>query len=441
MNLAIDIERYYRELENVPLFRTIGKVTRITGLLVESEGPETSIGSICTIYSKNGKMSIEAETLGFRGNKLLLMPLNDIRGIGPGCKVIVKEQNATMSVGKQLLGRVIDGVGNPIDGKGPIKSIEKYPIYAEPINPILRPRIKNAVETGVRAIDGLLTVGCGQRIGIFAGSGVGKSVLLGMIARHSNADINVIGLIGERGREVNEFIENELGTSGLKKSVVVAATSDNPPLIRLRGAYIATTIAEYFRDLGYHVNLLMDSVTRFATSQREVGLALGEPPTAKGYTPSVFALLPKILERAGTSINRGEITGYYTILVEGDDMNDPIADSVRSIIDGHIVLTRELANQNQYPAIDVLKSISRVMNNIIDKDHLNNANKFKSILATYQKAEDLVNIGAYITGSNKKIDEAIQLIEKIREFLKQDANSVVKFENSISELKNIVSNN
>lgn len=260
-----------------------------------------------------------------------------------------------------------------------------------------------------------------------------------MIARHSNADINVIGLIGERGREVNEFIEKELGQTGLNKSIVVAATSDNTPLIRLRGAYIATTIAEYFRDLGFHVNLLMDSVTRFATSQREVGLALGEPPTSKGYTPSVFTLLPKLLERAGTSINKGDITGYYTVLVEGDDMNDPIADSVRSIIDGHIVLTRELANQNQYPAIDVLKSISRVMNNIIKKGHLNAANKFKSILATYQKAEDLINIGAYISGSNKKIDLAIDKIEKIREYLKQDADSSIKFKRTVHELKNIVS--
>lgn len=440
MDTVSDLTQYYLMLDKLSLIQKIGKVTKVSGLMLESEGPETSIGSICKIYSSQNKKSIEAETLGFRDKKVLLMPLNDLRGIGPRSIVTEIEKSAGLRVGKKLLGRIIDGLGNPIDGKGPILTEEKYPIYKEPINPILRPRINEIVETGIRAIDGLLTVGCGQRIGIFSGSGVGKSYLLGMIARHSNADVNVIGLIGERGREVNEFIEKEIGKEGLHKSVIVAATSDNPPLIRMRGAYIATTIAEYFRDHGYNVNLLMDSVTRIAYSQREVGLSLGEPPTTKGYTPSVFTLLPKLLERAGTSEGKGKITGFYTVLVEGDDMNDPIADAVRSIIDGHIVLSRELANQNQYPAIDILKSNSRVMNSIISSEHLQYANRFKSILATYRKSEDLINIGAYTNGVNEEIDTSIKLIDKINNYIRQDVSAVVNLDESILQLKEIVKN-
>jgi len=441
MGYELDMSKYFMTLDKVSLIQLIGKITKVTGMMLESEGPDTSIGSICRIYSKESDKTIDAETLGFRNKKVLLMPLNDLRGVGPGSIVKEVDKSAGLQVGKSLLGRVIDGLGFPIDGKGPIPTEEKYPIYKEPTNPILRPRINEIVETGIRSIDGLLTVGYGQRIGIFSGSGIGKSYMLGMIARHSHADVNIIGLIGERGREVNEFIEKELGEEGLKKSVVIAATSDNPPLIRLRGAFIATTIAEYFRDKGFNVNLLMDSVTRIASSQREIGLSLGEPPTTKGYTPSVFTLLPKLLERTGTCIGKGKITGFYTVLVEGDDMNDPIADAIRSIIDGHIVLTRELANQNQYPAIDILKSNSRVMNGIISLEHLEYANKYKSILATYKKTEDLINIGAYTSGANPEIDLAVKLNEKMKAYIKQSVDTVVQFEDSIKQLKDIVTNN
>lgn len=329
--------------------------------MIEANGPASRIGAICDIHPMGNQPAIRAEIQGFRGNRVLLMPLEEIRGIGPGSLVVARNERATIAVGDGLLRRVIDGLGNPIDGKGPIPSKSAYPIYGNPINPLERKRINQPLDIGIRAINGLLSVGCGQRMGIFSGSGVGKSVLMGMIARNTSADVNVIALIGERGRELNDFIEKELGPQGLRRSVVVVATSDHLPLIRMRGAFIATAVAEYFRDQGMHVNLMMDSVTRFAMAQREIGLALGEPPTTKGYTPSVFTLLPKLLERAGTSSNYGTITGLYTVLVEGDDLDEPIADAVRSILDGHIVLSRDLAMQNHYPAIDVMKSISRVM--------------------------------------------------------------------------------
>ena len=437
MNPAIDFNKYYTMLEALPSINATGKVVEVTGLVTEARGPASRLGSICEIYTKENKKKIRAEVLGFRKNRILLVPLDDIRGIGPGSMVVAREQKALISVGNNLLGRVIDGLGNPLDNKGIIKADDKYPIYAEPLNPLNRNRIKKPLDLGIRAVNGLLTIGCGQRIGVFAGSGVGKSVLLGMIARNTNADINVIALIGERGREVNEFIEKELGEEGLKKSVVVVATSDRFPLIRMRGAFIATAIAEYFRDQGKHVNLMMDSVTRFAMAQREIGLALGEPPTTKGYTPSVFTILPKLLERAGTSSGRGTITGLYTVLVEGDDMNDPIADSVRSILDGHIVLSRELAIHNHYPPIDILKSISRVMVDITDSEHQQYANKLKSVLTTYQKAEDLINIGAYVSGSNPNIDYAIGMIEKINSFLVQGIGEKVDYKDTIRELGNL----
>jgi len=437
MDCAGDFKKYHMTLDTLCPIRANGKVTKIVGLVIEAQGPATIVGSICDICPNGSMRKISAEVLGFRENKVLLMPLEDIRGIGPGSRVIVKEQKAFMPVGEGLLGRVIDGLGNPIDGKGPLFTDKKYPIYANPMNPLSRRRIATPLDLGIRAINGLLTVGCGQRMGIFAGSGVGKSVLLGMIARKTAADVNVIALIGERGREVNEFIEKELGSEGLKKSVVVVATSDHLPLIRMRGAFIATAIAEYFRDQGKQVNLMMDSVTRFAMAQREVGLALGEPPTTKGYTPSVFTLLPKLLERAGTSSGHGTITGLYTVFVEADDMNEPIADAVRSILDGHIVLSRDLAMQNHYPAIDVLKSISRVMNDIASTKHRENAYRVKSILATYQKAEDLINIGAYVSGSNPEIDHAINMIDKINGYLKQSIEKNVTFEDSIKQLENI----
>jgi len=348
-----------------------------------------------------------------------------------------------MQVGMGMLGRIVDGLGNPIDGKGPIPLEAEYPLYATPVNPLSRRRITEALDLGVNAINGLLTVGRGQRMGIFSGSGVGKSILLGMIARHTEADCNVIALIGERGREVNEFIEKELGPEGLAKSVVVVATSDHLPLIRMRGAFVATAIAEFFRDKGLHVNLMMDSVTRFATAQREIGLALGEPPTSKGYTPSVFTLMPRLLERTGAFEGRGTITGLYTVLVEGDDFNEPIADSVRAILDGHIVLTRDLAMQNHYPAIDVLKSVSRVMDDVTDKTHRELSNGLKKILATYRKNEDLINIGAYTAGSSPDIDDAIAKSPAINRYLTQEIDECATLAESrkgLEDIFNAVSN-
>jgi flagellum-specific ATP synthase len=415
-----------------------GHVTKVVGLVVEANGPVSQLGSLCDIYGSENEQPVTAEVLGFRDRTVLMMPLEEIRSIGPGSRVVARTERASVAVGQQLLGRIIDGLGNPIDGAGPLLNKKKYPIYAQPINPLLRQRIREPLDIGIRAINGLLTVGCGQRMGIFAGSGVGKSVLMGMIARKSRADVNVIALIGERGRELNEFIEKELGEEGLKKSVVVVATSDHLPLVRVRGAFVATALAEYFRDEGMHVNLMMDSLTRFAMAQREIGLALGEPPTTKGYTPSVFTLLPKLLERAGTSDHKGSITGLYTVLVEGDDMNEPIADAARSILDGHIVLTRELSDRNHYPAIDVLKSISRVMEDIASLQHKHNSGSFKELLATYRKAEDLINIGAYVSGSSPAIDRSIKKIELINRFLVQDISESVNFEESLQQLDQII---
>lgn len=430
--------QFYHKIDACEPVKSCGHVTQVVGLVVEANGPVTQLGCLCEIHGNNGDMPVKAEVLGFRDKTVLMMPLEEMRTIGPGNLVAARQQNASIPVGRQLLGRVIDGLGNPIDGLGPLNTQEEYPIYANPINPLLRQRIRKPLDIGVRAINGLLTVGCGQRMGIFAGSGVGKSVLMGIIARKSQADVNVIALIGERGRELNEFIERELGEEGLKKSVVIVATSDHLPLVRVRGAFVATAIAEFFRDQGMQVNLMMDSLTRFAMAQREIGLALGEPPTTKGYTPSVFTLLPRLLERAGTSDHAGAITGLYTVLVEGDDMNEPIADAARSILDGHIVLTRELADQNHYPAIDVLKSVSRVMDDIAGLQHKHHANRLKELLATYRKAEDLINIGAYVAGSNPKIDQAIERIEHINSYLKQDIRDNVHYEESLAQLENIM---
>jgi len=437
MGSVIYLKKYHLILEASSPISANGKVTKVVGLVAEARGPVSRLGGICDIYPKGDMPKAKAEVVGFRDNRVLLMPLEEIRGIGPGSRVVAKEQKASIGVGQGLLGRVIDGLGNPIDGKGPVPVDREYPIYANPINPLLRKRINQPLDVGIRAINGLLTIGCGQRMGIFAGSGVGKSVLLGMIARKTTADINVIALIGERGREVNDFIIKELGEEGLKRSVVVVATSDHLPLIRMRGAFVATAVAEYFRDQGKHVMLMMDSVTRFAMAQREVGLALGEPPTTKGYTPSVFTMLPRLLERAGTSSNHGTITGLYTVLVEGDDMNEPIADAVRSILDGHIILSRDLAVQNHYPAIDILGSISRVMVDITSKEHRQNASRLREILATYRKAEDLINIGAYVAGSNPRIDYAIKMIERVNRYLRQGIEENVTFEESLEELETL----
>jgi flagellum-specific ATP synthase len=425
-------------IETASPIKTCGNVTQVVGLVVEANGPVAQLGCICDIHGNESEQPVMAEVLGFRESTVLMMPLEDIRSIGPGSRVIARQQKASVAVGPQLLGRIIDGLGNPIDGLGPLNTDQSLPIYATPINPLLRQRIRKPLDMGVRSINGLLSVGCGQRMGIFAGSGVGKSVLMGMIARRSSADVNVIALIGERGRELNDFIEKELGQEGLAKSVVVVATSDHLPLVRVRGAFVATAIAEFFRDQGKHVNLMMDSLTRFAMAQREIGLALGEPPTTKGYTPSVFTLLPKLLERAGTSDHHGTITGLYTVLVEGDDMNEPIADAARSILDGHIVLSRELADQNHYPAIDVLRSISRVMTDIASLQHKHNAGRLKELLATYRKAEDLINIGAYVAGSNPKIDRAIAKIDHVNNYLRQGIQENVDFESSLLQLEQIM---
>jgi flagellum-specific ATP synthase len=434
MAAEVDLTKYHVCLKSTCPIRATGRVTDVVGLVVEAHGPVSCLGTVCDIYSKQNNHKFTAEVSGFKNNNVLLMPLEEILGIGPGCRVVARHQKAAIPVGPGMLGRVIDGLGNPIDGKGPIMTECDYPIYATSMNPMRRKRIYQPLDLGIRVINGLLTVGCGQRIGVFAGSGVGKSVLLGMIARKTRADVNVIALIGERGREVNDFIVKELGQEGLERSVIVVATSDRLPLIRMRGAFIATAIAEYFRDQGNHVNLMMDSVTRFAMAQREVGLALGEPPTTKGYPPSVFNLLPKLLERAGTSANRGTVTGLYTVLVEGDDSNEPIADALRSLLDGHINLNRDLAMENHYPAIDVLSSISRVMDDIIDDQHKQSARRFKQVLATYRKAEDLINIGAYVAGSNPKIDHAIEMIAEITAYSRQAIEESVNLQDSIAQL-------
>ena len=420
------LDKYKKVLQEKRLIQYYGKVSQVIGLTIESTGPLSNIGEICNIKTINGN-TILAEVVGFKEEKVYLMPLGNMEGIGAGSKVIATGQTLRVNVGNELLGRVLDGLGNPIDGKGPIKFEKSIPINNVPPDPLERKRIREVMSLGIKAIDGLLTCGKGQRIGIFAGSGVGKSTLLGMMARNAKADLNVIALIGERGREVNEFLEKDLGEEGLKKSVVVVATSDTPALIRVKGAMTATAIAEYFRDQGLDVLLMMDSVTRFAMAQREVGLSIGEAPVSRGYTPSVFSVLPKLLERSGCS-KKGSITALYTVLVDGDDLNEPIADAVRGILDGHIVLSRKLANKNHYPAIDVLASVSRVINDIITEEHKELIARFKDILATYTEAEDLINIGAYNFGSNPKIDEAIELNDKMNNFLRQRIDESYDFE-------------
>ncbi len=409
--------RYPELLQQTNRFRSLGRVEKVIGLVVESAGPPASVGDMCSISTRAGG-SIKAEVVGFRNEKVLLMPLGETVGIEPGSLVDLHDEPYSIKVGRQLLGRVLDGTGQPMDGKGALALKEFRNVHNAPPNPLTRERVQRAITTGVRTIDGLVTCGLGQRVGVFAGSGVGKSILLGMLARNSSADVNVIGLIGERGREVLDFIERDLGEEGLQRSVVVTVTSEQAALVRVKGALVTTAIAEYFADLGLNVLLMMDSLTRVAMAQREVGLAIGEPPTTKGYTPSVFALLPRLLERAG-NFSKGSITGMYTVLVEGDDMNDPISDTVRSILDGHIVLSRRLADAGHYPAIDVLQSISRVMVDVCSAEHQDNTNAIKEMLAVYQEAEDLINIGAYVDGSNPKIDRAIRMIESIRTFQKQ----------------------
>ncbi|MCS7214872.1 MAG: FliI/YscN family ATPase [Thermodesulfovibrio sp.] len=417
-------------IEKIKTVKPYGKVTKAVGLIVESVGIEASIGDICEIITD--QKTIEAEVVGFRNGTILLSPLGEVYGIKSGTPIALKGKQSYIPLNNDILGRVIDGIGNPVDGGGPLKG-RPFPIYKDAINPLEREIIKEPLDLGIRAINALITCGKGQKIGIMAGSGVGKSVLLGMIARYTSADINVIALIGERGREVREFIENDLA-DGLKKSVVVVSTSDTPALARIRGAFLATAIADYFRLQGKDVLLLMDSLTRFAMAQREIGLAAGEPPTMKGYPPSVFNLLPKLLERVGVIKNGGSITGIYTVLVEGDDLTDPVADAARSILDGHIVLSRDLANRNHYPAIDPLKSISRLMKDIVDKTHLKYAGKLLDILATYAKYEDIINIGAYKEGTNSQVDMAIKMMDKINSFLRQNIGEKSTFEESLKKL-------
>lgn len=433
-----DSDKYLDEIRNIEAMKITGKITQIVGLVIESQGPSVNLGDLCYIYPRSEGDVIPAEVVGFKQNRVLLMPIGEMQGVGPGCEVVSAHQTLKVNVGIHLLGRVLDGLGNPIDGRGPLSGNEEYPLHEIPPHPLSRLRIEEKLSVGVRAIDGLITLGRGQRIGIMAGSGVGKSTLLGMIARNTEADINIIALIGERGREVREFIERDLGEDGLKRSVVVVATSDQPALVRIKGAMTATAIAEYFRDQGLNVVLMMDSVTRFAMAQREVGLTIGEPPATRGYTPSVFAMLPKLLERSGTG-QIGSITGIYTVLVDGDDMNEPIADAVRSILDGHIVLSRSIAAQNHYPAIDVLASVSRVMTEIVDKPHNAAAQQFRSIMATYREAEDLINIGAYSAGNNPRIDLAIKKIDAVKAFLQQDVSEKMAIDETIAKLLELIS--
>jgi flagellum-specific ATP synthase len=445
MTWQISSKRYEERLAQTMLYDEAGKITKTLGLIYEAYLPGASIGSICDIILNEGDQfaePIEAEIVGFKDKRVFLMPYDEVSGINNDSIVRLKQKNSSVPVSESMLGRVMDGRGFPIDGKGPLFSDELptdyRALYRKPTAPLSRTMIEEPLDLGVRALNGLLTCGKGQRMGIMAGSGVGKSVLLGMMARNTKADINVIALIGERGREVREFIERDLGPEGLKRSIVIVATSDSSALIRTRASFLASTIAEYFRDLGNDVLLMMDSVTRFCMAQREIGLSLGEPPASKGYTPSVFAMLPRLLERAGTGSNGKSITGLYTVLVDGDDMDEPIADAARSILDGHIVLSRKLAQQNHFPAIDVLASASRVMPAVTSSDHRSWAGQVKEWMAVYKQAEDIINIGAYARGSNPKIDQAIGVQDRIQAFLRQKVEESADFDESIALIHGIV---
>lgn len=428
---------YAERIDRAKTVKHYGKVTQVVGLVVESAGPTVSIGRLCNIENHDDGGKIKAEVVGFRDNKILLMPLGPIDGITPGAIVTSTSEQLRVPVGKELIGRVLGGLGQPIDNKGAITSTVTRPINARSIHVLKRRRITKPLRTGIKVFDIMTTVGQGQRMGVFAGSGVGKSVLLGMMARGSSADVNVIALVGERGREVREFVERDIGPEGLKRSVVVAVSSDQPALIRVKGALVATTIAEHFRDQGMNVMLMMDSITRIAMALREIGLAVGEPPATKGYTPSVFAFLPKLLERAGNS-ETGTMTGFYTVLVEGDDLNEPISDAVRSILDGHVSLSRRLASLNQYPAVDFLDSISRLMPDVCTEEELRLAARVRELVAIYRESEDLINIGAYVKSSNPKIDRAISKIEAINEFFRQGIYEKAVHEQSIARLKEII---
>jgi flagellum-specific ATP synthase len=433
----LDLGKFHNIVNKMTSLRPIGEVTQIIGLVIEANGPPSSIGDLCYVFCSQDEKPLWTEVVGFREDKVLLMPFGDLSGLKPGAMVVNTGKPMTIKVGPELLGRVLNGLGHPIDGNGPVYATRTYSTTASAINPMMRQRITEPVTLGVKSIDGMMTVGKGQRMGIFAGSGVGKSTTIGMIARNTNADMNVIALIGERGREVREFIDNSLGPEGLSKSVVIVVTSDQPALLKIKGAQVATTIAEYFRDGGRDVLFLLDSVTRIAMAYREIGLAVGEPPATRGYTPSVFANLPKLLERAGTS-DMGTITGLYTVLVEGDDFNEPVSDTVRGILDGHVALSRELAEQNHYPSVDVLASISRVMVDIITPDHQKAVNKLKDLLASYNRSKDLINIGAYVKGTDPKIDKAIDIMPHLNKFLTQSIDEKVEFQDTVKQLIKIV---
>ncbi|MCY6483683.1 flagellar protein export ATPase FliI [Clostridium aestuarii] len=434
MSISLDFAGLEKKIKEYDFKYVEGMVKQVIGLTIEAEGIKAFVGEVCTIYNEKNKPII-CEVVGFKEKNIILMPLGELNGIAPGCKVVSSKKPLSVKCSEELFGRVLDGLGRPLRGEE-IKNGVEYPLDTAPPDPLKRRRIKDVIATGVRAVDGFLTCGEGQRIGIFAGSGVGKSTTLGMIAREAKADVNVISLIGERGREVLEFVEKDLGAEGLKKSIIVCATSDQPALVRLKGAFTATAIAEYFRDKGKKVILMMDSVTRFAMAQREIGLAIGEPPATKGYTPSVFAMMPRLMERSGMS-EKGSITAFYTVLVDGDDFNEPIADAVRGILDGHIVLSRNLAAKNHYPAIDVLSSVSRLMSQIADEEHKNAASFARDLMATYNNSEDLINIGAYVKGSNEKVDLAIKYIDSITNYLKQGIDEHCSFNESIERIKSM----
>lgn len=434
--MSVIFERAEAGLKLTSNYVLRGIVTDVTGLVIEGSGPFVPMGSHVTITS--GLVNMPAQVVGFKKDKVLLMPFGELQGVAPGARIQAEEASAEVLVSDKLLGRVIDALGTPIDRKPLVVGGDLVPLYRSPPNPVTRVRIKDCFDMGVRAINSFLTIGAGQRIGIMSGSGVGKSTLLGMIARHAQSDVNVIGLVGERGREVREFIERDLGEEGVRRSVVVVATGNESALLRIRAAFLATSIAEYFRDRGKKVVLMLDSVTRLAMAQREIGLAIGEPPSTRGYTPSVFAMLPRLLERAGTTAGQGSITGLYTVLVEGDDMNEPIADATRGILDGHIVLDRRLAGKGHYPAIQVLDSVSRVMSDIVPEKLVQQASDAREIIATYKEAEDLITIGAYKPGQNPKVDRAVKLIDKLNQFLKQRPAEKETLQDSWQKLSDIV---
>ncbi|MBX2861836.1 MAG: FliI/YscN family ATPase [Vampirovibrio sp.] len=421
-------------LEKTSSYQEVGLVEKVIGLIIEAKGPHARMGDLCKIYTENPHTPVLlAEVVGFRDGRVLMMPLGEMEDLSPGCKVMNTDESFKVNVGPELLGRVLDGLGNPIDDRFPISSGMRFHTHAHAPHPLKRKEIDAPIVLGIKAIDGFTTVGTGQRIGIFSGSGVGKSTTLGMIARNTEADMSVIALIGERGREVRDFLDNALGEEGMRRSVVIVATSEQPAMTKIKAAMVATTIAEYFRKSGKNVLLMMDSLTRVAMALREVGLAVGEPPASRGYTPSVFAFMPKLLERTGTS-DTGSITGLYTVLVESDDFNEPVSDMVRGLLDGHIILSRELAEQNHFPAVDVLASVSRLMISIATPEHIAAAGKIRDMLAVYKKSEDLVNIGAYVPGTNPKLDKALHLKDQIDQLLRQGVSDSPSFEETVQGL-------